>query len=133
MSHCSPVKDPTFDVWFCNHCMKPMDEGDVRDCDVPEPTAVKPDAPDKCPEPSLVARGFSLATAAVTFLFDGCSLSGVTVANKRLEICNTCDWFRDNECRQCGCYMPVKVYIAAMQCPLNPPKWGPAVKESGPS
>ena len=99
--------------------MKPMKQGEVRACTANEVEAVEPVAS----SPSLANRGVSLATAAVQFVLDGCTLSGVAVANKRLDICRGCDWFKDNECRICGCYMPVKVYIAAMSCPDDPPKW----------
>lgn len=43
--------------------------------------------------------------------------------NRRLSICNSCEFFiRDQErCSKCGCYMAVKTYLKAESCPVG--KW----------
>ena len=74
------------------------------------------------------------------------SLSNYTVNNfqntsdetykKRLEICNNCENYNknNNKCNICGCYMAgsvgfiSKLRMAHESCPLNPPKWGPEIK-----
>lgn len=41
---------------------------------------------------------------------------------KRIEICKSCDQLNSlNFCKQCGCFMPAKVRIRAVSCPLG--KW----------
>tara|TARA_B110000503_G_C7123240_1_gene403440 strand:- start:1642 stop:1815 length:174 start_codon:yes stop_codon:yes gene_type:complete len=44
-------------------------------------------------------------------------------AKERYEICKACDAFNKNtkECRECGCFMPLKVVLPFIKCPLN--KW----------
>lgn len=44
-------------------------------------------------------------------------------AEKRLTICNSCQFFRqrDQRCSRCGCYMAIKTYLKAESCPVG--KW----------
>jgi hypothetical protein len=44
-------------------------------------------------------------------------------ANQRKSICNTCEFFNkaQDRCTKCGCFMAVKVYIKASNCPIG--KW----------
>lgn len=44
-------------------------------------------------------------------------------ANKRLSICNSCQFYIANQqrCGKCGCYMAVKTYLKAERCPIG--KW----------
>lgn len=44
-------------------------------------------------------------------------------AEERLNICAGCEFFNSylKTCRKCGCYLPVKVKIKFVSCPLN--KW----------
>jgi hypothetical protein len=44
-------------------------------------------------------------------------------ANSRKAICNSCEFFNkaQDRCTKCGCYMAVKVYLKASNCPVN--KW----------
>jgi len=43
---------------------------------------------------------------------------------ERLNICQTCDNFRQNTktCKKCGCYMPAKATFATSACPKG--FWG---------
>lgn len=42
---------------------------------------------------------------------------------KRKSICNGCNFFdkQQQRCTKCGCYMAVKVYLKASNCPVG--KW----------
>jgi hypothetical protein len=54
----------------------------------------------------------------------GNPLSADTVeANRRKNICNSCEFFNkaQERCTKCGCYMAVKVYLKASHCPIG--KW----------
>jgi len=44
-------------------------------------------------------------------------------ANKRKNICNSCEFFNkaQERCLKCGCYMAVKAYVKASSCPIG--KW----------
>ena len=44
-------------------------------------------------------------------------------ANRRKTICNSCEFFNkaQERCSKCGCYMAVKVYLKASNCPVG--KW----------
>ena len=46
------------------------------------------------------------------------------MAGKRLNICQECPEFRQsiNQCKQCGCIMPIKVFFTGAECPIN--RWG---------
>ena len=43
------------------------------------------------------------------------------VANRRLEICAGCEFFRDRRCLKCGCFMDRKAHLEAASCPAG--KW----------
>jgi Family of unknown function (DUF6171) len=45
------------------------------------------------------------------------------LSERRMEICNQCPEYHHYICRQCGCFMPIKVKFTANRCPLG--KWGP--------
>jgi len=44
-------------------------------------------------------------------------------ATKRKNICNGCEFFnkQQDRCTKCGCYLAVKVYLKASNCPIG--KW----------
>tara|TARA_B100000287_G_scaffold156716_1_gene147838 strand:+ start:19762 stop:19947 length:186 start_codon:yes stop_codon:yes gene_type:complete len=46
-------------------------------------------------------------------------------SKERLEICGNCEHLREsiNQCKICGCYLPLKVLMPTQRCPLDPPKW----------
>lgn len=47
----------------------------------------------------------------------------VDLASQRLTTCESCDRFlkATKQCLECGCIMPLKVRLAAANCPLR--KW----------
>jgi len=44
-------------------------------------------------------------------------------AHRRWEICQSCEHLKGSRCRECGCHMNVKVWLATTRCKLDPPKW----------
>ena len=46
------------------------------------------------------------------------------MAGRRLNVCAECPEFRQkiNQCKKCGCIMPIKVIFTKAQCPIG--KWG---------
>ena len=45
------------------------------------------------------------------------------MASKRMKICMTCEHFfkPTRQCKKCGCFMPIKVRIPGLHCPID--KW----------
>jgi len=56
-------------------------------------------------------------------LIDGSARSPEEIAQYRLEICKSCEWFRQRTetCRKCGCFMKLKTKLEAAKCPIG--KW----------
>ena len=40
---------------------------------------------------------------------------------RRLDICNKCEFLQNNRCTKCGCFLSIKTYLRAEQCPVG--KW----------
>jgi hypothetical protein len=76
------------------------------------------DAPDCC------RRSFaaSIKDTAKRLLEDP-TIAPRAVHNERMEICKSCDRYREltQTCELCGCFMPLKTTAANMACPLD--KW----------
>jgi len=113
MTNCLEILDQAFDVRFCVNCQKPMLPGEVRECV----------APGRHTNPSLAARGLSLAHAAFAFVLDGCAVCDVEMSRQRLIACHQCEYFTNTQCGLCGCYVTAKVQIRAENCPHVPSKW----------
>ena len=79
--------------------------------------------------PSLHKMAFNLGgdvVKTVKNVVSGQSLkSNDEEANKRKDICNTCDFFNKTQerCTKCGCFMSEKCKLPHASCPVG--KWGP--------
>ena len=49
-------------------------------------------------------------------------LASTEVIEKRMAICRECEYLTGSKCLHCGCNMPVKVGLHAVNCPVD--KWG---------
>ena len=50
------------------------------------------------------------------------NIKNLAPLSNRIEICKSCPELNSlNFCKQCGCFMPVKVRIKSAECPLK--KW----------
>ncbi len=49
--------------------------------------------------------------------------SAEELSASRLEICKSCEWFRQNSqtCKKCGCFMKLKTTLERARCPIG--KW----------
>ena len=56
-------------------------------------------------------------------LFNGSERSPEELSAYRLEICKTCDFFRQTTqtCKKCGCFMKLKTTLENAKCPIG--KW----------
>lgn len=61
--------------------------------------------------------------AKIWDLFNGSPKSPEELAAYRLEICKTCDFFRQatQTCKKCGCFMKLKTTLEKAKCPIG--KW----------
>lgn len=42
-------------------------------------------------------------------------------ADKRIKVCQTCEYYKAFICIKCGCFMPVKTKLKGSSCPVG--KW----------
>ena len=56
-------------------------------------------------------------------LFNGSERSDEEIAQYRLDICQSCEFFRKRfqQCSKCGCFMKLKTMIDKARCPVG--KW----------
>ena len=47
------------------------------------------------------------------------SFVGKEISLQRLSICESCPFYQDDTCMQCGCYMPEKAKTSAATCPIG--------------
>jgi hypothetical protein len=85
-----------------------------------------PYVPPKIPNLAIWYNGFMKDNGDVEFLdlFDPRQpRSDKELIEKRLEICNQCEWLhkRLQKCRKCGCFMHLKSTLKQATCPLG--KW----------
>jgi hypothetical protein len=75
--------------------------------------------------PPLVSQARSLAAAVVKAVASGGKQVSPEERDRRLAICGECEHFDAARlrCRKCACYMPLKVRVEALHCPLPIPKW----------
>lgn len=54
---------------------------------------------------------------------DGFQTSEDEEVNRRISICNQCEFFRkeQNQCEKCGCYLSLKTRLESSNCPIG--KW----------
>ena len=43
------------------------------------------------------------------------------IINKRWDLCQGCEFLKNDKCEKCGCFMKVKTRIATARCPIG--KW----------
>lgn len=71
--------------------------------------------------PSMTVQVSGLLQAGKSFIASGFAMASEELAGQRWEICQGCDQLALNRCRQCGCYMKVKVKLETSKCPIG--KW----------
>lgn len=73
------------------------------------------------PMPSLVQRAANAAGAVVSAVADGFTAVSTEQQAARLAVCETCEAFDGDSCRECGCRASWKARLRAWNCPLK--KW----------
>lgn len=73
--------------------------------------------------PGVGQQAKNLFGSVSNFIKSGMHIAEESIYQKRLEVCNNCEWF-DHEaerCRKCGCFVKIKARLMSDKCPLN--KW----------
>ena len=47
------------------------------------------------------------------------SFVGEEISSQRISVCQSCPFYQDDTCMQCGCYMPEKVKTSSATCPIG--------------
>ena len=84
---------------------------------------------DDLQSPNLVEKGKNLAKFSWELInyiqknYEKTLFASDEIYKERLSICKTCDKYKEleNECAECGCYIPMKAKIVLDSCPLE--KW----------
>ncbi|HND36769.1 MAG TPA: DUF6171 family protein [Nitrosomonas sp.] len=83
---------------------------------------------DKCGDcsfPSLSTQGKNLGLSIFNVMTQaiktGKLRATAETVEKRLEICNGCEFLKDNRCLECGCFLALKAGLHAENCPKG--KW----------
>lgn len=84
--------------------------------------------PSQMPMPHPVEMAKSLVNDGIKWVMGGMKLSPKEVSEKRLSICNECEFYSGARCSKCGCQMRVKTTLATSSCPIG--KWD-AIREIG--
>ena len=71
--------------------------------------------------PSLFKQATNFISSSIEHIKTGMETVPEEVKKERLDICNSCEFYRDNRCTQCGCFMTIKAEWAEQECPLK--KW----------
>jgi len=75
--------------------------------------------------PSVLQMGKNLLNTTTDVVKGALNGEGVSLteeqANARLDICKQCEFYVNERCSKCGCYMAVKTHLKAASCPVN--KW----------
>jgi hypothetical protein len=71
--------------------------------------------------PSLLTQATNFISSSVKHIKTGMKTVPEEVKKERLDICNSCEYYKENRCTQCGCYMNIKTEWAEQECPLK--KW----------
>lgn len=89
---------------------------------------LSPQESDKCKTcsfPSLSDQiknvSLSLFNVMTQALKTGSVVAHEQVVEKRIELCNGCEFLDNNRCSACGCYIALKSGLAAEKCPKG--KW----------
>lgn len=60
-------------------------------------------------------------TSPIDFLKPSTEYVSKEIANKRMSVCNGCEFLKLKFCEKCKCFMPAKTKLADAECPIK--KW----------
>jgi hypothetical protein len=60
-------------------------------------------------------------TSPMDFFKPSTEYASQELAQKRMDICNGCEFLKFKFCKECGCFMPAKTLLQESKCPIG--KW----------
>jgi len=74
----------------------------------------------------IYMNGMKERENGISFLNMIQTLRDKSLAKKRMDICEECDYYKNYFCKKCGCVMAVKTKYRSMFCPVG--KWGKEIE-----
>ncbi len=74
----------------------------------------------------IYMNGMKALESGTLFLNTTQTLRDKSLAKKRLDICEECEYYKNYFCKKCGCVMAVKTKYKFMSCPVG--KWGQEIE-----
>lgn len=71
--------------------------------------------------PSVSEMAANLAKDVGQWVRAGAPVSPQELTQQRLEVCRACEFFQNDRCAKCGCFMKAKANMVTAKCPLG--KW----------
>ena len=76
---------------------------------------------ENCKFPSAIEQGKNLAFSFINVVGAAFKTGKVVASkeeiNRRMEICNGCEFKKDTRCSKCGCFLTYKVGLISETCP----------------
>ena len=78
-----------------------------------------------CEFPSVTEQAKNLSLSLYNVLINAVKTGEISGSEeevqKRLDICKSCPFLKENRCSECGCYVALKAGLKAEKCPKG--KW----------
>ena len=69
--------------------------------------------------PSLATKLWNVAHAVTAFVADGMQTVDASEYERRLQICDECQFRSNDHCSHCGCHLLIKARGSAFHCPVK--------------
>ena len=69
--------------------------------------------------PSIPEMAVNLAKDVSQWVRAGAPISPQELTQQRLGVCQACEFFQNDRCTKCGCYMKAKASMVTAKCPLD--------------
>lgn len=73
-----------------------------------------------CTAPPIHMQVLNLTKDMASSLVGGLKINK-DLKEDRMQICETCDFYKEKRCTQCGCFMELKTLLTTSHCPIG--KW----------
>ena len=109
---CDPVQQSD-GRWKCSVCGYECSTRFFKVCSEVAVSELRP--------PSIPKRAWNLAVSLAAFVADGCKTVDKEEYERRLHICDECEFRSSTRCLKCGCNLSLKAKGRAFKCPIG--KW----------
>ena len=113
---CTPIKQDD-GSWKCADCGFTFHKHFYKNCQSKK-TEAEEGIVDK---PNLLDKAAKLGGAIYNHVAGGMTTASKELADKRLEICNQCEFRAGVDCGKCGCMLDAKIWFNEEECPVG--KW----------